>query len=487
MKPLVTLRRALEDPNLLGQAIPGPSWLAWRVLLIAAMGEPLTDEERPLFTALTGRETEPFERVEEVWALVGRRGGKTRAAGAMAAYISCLCDHSAALAPGERGLLPILAASQTQATRAFQHTAGIIRHSPGLSFEIEDELGETLRLKTGIDIQIRPANFRTIRGVTSVAAIVDEVSYWLVEGTANPDVEILDALRPSLATTEGMLIGISSPYGRRGELYNVYRRDFGPDGDPRILVAKGASRVFNPSLPQRIVDRAYQRDPASAVAEYGGEFRTDVEATFTREAVEACISDGVHERAPISGITYHAFVDPSGGIGDSMTLGISHAEDGVAVIDATRERRPPLSPEGVVKDFADLLKLYGVRAVRGDRYGGEWPREQFRKHGIGYVCSDRTKSDLFQAAIPAINSKLVDLLDDERVVLQFIGLERRTARGGRDSIDHSPGGHDDLVNAVAGAINLAIGKRPAVSARQLVGSRSAYAPSSTYSGASSHQ
>jgi hypothetical protein len=29
-------------------------------------------------------------------------------------------------------------------------------------------------------------------------------------------------------------------------------------------------------------------------------------------------------------------------------------------------------------------------------------------------------------------------------------LERRTARGGRDSIDHPPGAHDDLANAVAG-------------------------------------
>jgi hypothetical protein len=30
------------------------------------------------------------------------------------------------------------------------------------------------------------------------------------------------------------------------------------------------------------------------------------------------------------------------------------------------------------------------------------------------------------------------------------GLERRTARGGRDTIDHAPGGHDDLANVVAG-------------------------------------
>jgi hypothetical protein len=49
----------------------GDSWLAWRVLLIAAMGEPLTDEERAIFAKLTGREREPGERVDELWCVVG--------------------------------------------------------------------------------------------------------------------------------------------------------------------------------------------------------------------------------------------------------------------------------------------------------------------------------------------------------------------------------------------------------------------------------
>ena len=57
------MREALADPELLGAAIPGESWLTWRTLLIASMGEPLLDEERELFTAVTGRDVEPLERV----------------------------------------------------------------------------------------------------------------------------------------------------------------------------------------------------------------------------------------------------------------------------------------------------------------------------------------------------------------------------------------------------------------------------------------
>ena len=41
--------------------------------------------------------------------------------------------------------------------------------------------------------------------------------------------------------------------------------------------------------------------------------------------------------------------------------------------------------------------------------------------------------------LPAINSRQLDLLDDARLVAQIVGLERRTARGGRDIIDHAPG------------------------------------------------
>jgi hypothetical protein len=153
-------------------------------------------------------------------------------------------------------------------------------------------------------------------------------------------------------------------------------------------------------------------------------------------------------------------VDPSGGSADSFTLAIGHRADTVAVIDAVREVRPPFSPESVVVEFAELMKSYRVGAVTGDRYGGEWPREQFRKLGIAYELAPRPKSELYRDFLPLLNSRQVDLLDHPRCVAQLCSLERRTARGGRDSIDHAPGAHDDVANAVAGlAVALAVTAR----------------------------
>ena len=92
MKKLCTMREALRDPHLLGDALPGDSWSAWHVLLIAAAGEPLTDAERVTFKALTGRDHEPGEMVETLLCVAGRRSGKTKAMAALSIYLATLCS-----------------------------------------------------------------------------------------------------------------------------------------------------------------------------------------------------------------------------------------------------------------------------------------------------------------------------------------------------------------------------------------------------------
>ena len=94
-----------------------------------------------------------------------------------------------------------------------------------------------------------------------------------------------------------------------------------------------------------------------------------------------------------------------------MTLAVAHRQDEVAVLDAVREIRPPFSPESLVADLCALLRTYKVSKVVGDRFAGEWPREQFRKHGVQYEPADRPKSDLYRDMLPLLNSGKVELLD----------------------------------------------------------------------------
>jgi hypothetical protein len=105
------------------------------------------------------------------------------------------------------------------------------------------------------------------------------------------------------------------------------------------------------------------------------------------------------------------------------------------------------------------MRRYGIAETKGDRYSAEWCRERFRVHRITYRASDLTKSDLYLSLLPAINSRRVDLLDNARLISQLAGLERRSGRSGRDSVDHRPGSRDDIANAVAGCLVNVIGRR----------------------------
>ena len=101
---------------------------------------------------------------------------------------------------------------------------------------------------------------------------------------------------------------------------------------------------------------------------------------------------------------------------------------------------------------AALLRRYGVAKIVGDKYAGEWPPARFAEHGIEFEQSARPKSDLYHDFLPLLNARRIELLNLPRLSRAACGLERRTARSGKDSIDHAPGGHDDLANAVAGVL-----------------------------------
>jgi hypothetical protein len=203
-------------------------------------------------------------------------------------------------------------------------------------------------------------------------------------------------------------------------------------------------------VPQRLVDAAIERDPAAAASEWMAEFRNDISAFVPREIVLRCVDVGVTERPFDSKFRYMAFVDPSGGSSDSMTLAIAHAENDLAIVDVVREIVAPFDPESATNEFVRTLRAYGVTRVVGDRYAGEWVRQSFAKRQITYAVSELPKSGLYVDLLPRLNAKTIRLVDNAKMINQIAALERRTARGGKDSIDHPPSGHDDVANVIAG-------------------------------------
>lgn len=453
--PPTTMRAVLSDPNLLGRVMSGASWLPWRVLLIAMMGEALTDAERVVFTKLTGRSHEPLQRVESFWAITGRRGGKGYAMAVLLVYLSVFVDYRRALTFGEQAIVLCLSQTQEQARVVFNYGAGIFEAVPLLAPLVRQRIAETLSLTNGIDIQIRAASFRGLRGLTLAAVVADEIAFWFDQDSANPDTEILGAVTPAFATTGGPLICITTPHGRRGAAYETSSQNFGQKGDPLILVAQGSTRDFNESFPQAKVDRAMEKDPAFARSEHYGLWRDDIAAFIDRLTVEACVERGRVMRPPLRTQSYFGYVDAAGGSGkDSFTAAVAHRVGERVVLDAILEFRPPFNPENVVREVSATLKTYRVFRAFADRYGGGFPPAAFLRHGMTIDPSPRITSDVFLTALPLMTSGLADLLDLPRLISQLVGLERRTSRGGKQQISHAqnPNAHDDVAAAACGAL-----------------------------------
>jgi len=135
-----------------------------------------------------------------------------------------------------------------------------------------------------------------------------------------------------------------------------------------------------------------------------------------------------------------------------MTMAIAHDDPstGRCVVDAVREVRPKFSPADVVEQFVQTLRNYRIPRITGDRYGAAWVAERFSECGVVYDPADKPAAQLDLELLPALNSRLIELPDDRRLISQLCSLERRTSRAGRDAVVHPVGAHDDLANAVAG-------------------------------------
>jgi hypothetical protein len=446
---------SLIDPELFAPHFKGPSWDTWGVFLRGLFALPMSEAELAIYQHHTGRQSAPVAVSTEAALICGRRGGKSRVLALIATFLACSRDYAPYLAPGEVATIAVIAADRRQARAIFRFISGLLEATPLLKPMVEDDTADTITLTNRVVIEIATASFRVTRGYTFAAVLADETAFWRTEDSANPDAEIFRALRPGLSTIPGaILLNASSPYRKAGVLYTTYRRHFGKD-DARVLVWKGSTAEMNPLIDPAVIAEAYEDDPESAAAEYGAEFRDDIADFVPRAIIDACTVSGRIELPAEGGCRYRGFCDPSGGSADSMTLAIAHEDKGRVILDAVREVRPPFSPESVVLDFSTLLKSYGLREVYGDRYAGEWVREPFAKYGIGYQQADRPKSDIYRDSLPLLNSKQVELLDLPRLAAQLSSLERRTTRSGKDSIDHAPGGHDDIANAALGAVLLA--------------------------------
>ena len=446
----LTIDHALTDGRLLGAGLgDAASWSSWRAVLKAAFALELSDDERLLFASLAGGRSLPTTRVSELWCVAGRRSGKSRIASAVSCWLACAAPRDR-LASGEIGEVVLISPARDQANTLFSYCLGFLELSPVLKQEIESVTRTEIRLRGNVVLSTRAGNFRTLRGRSLLACVLDEVAFLRDETSAYADVETYRALLPALSTTGGMLIGISTPYRRVGLLHQKHKDYFGVD-DASTLVVAGGSQAFNPTLATSVIDRARASDPEGSRAEWDAEFRSDL-ASFLDDSLLSAIVDYSRplELPPVHSKKYSGFVDPSGGRHDAFTICIGHKAGDAFIADVIWGTKPPFDPAEVAATYSALVKDYRISQVHGDNYSGDWVVNAFKDNGIRYQRSEKPKSQLYLEALPLFTRELISIPDLPPLLKELRLLERQTHRSGKHFVDHGRYGSDDFANALCG-------------------------------------
>jgi hypothetical protein len=445
------------DPDLFGRTFGGPTFANWRTVAKVLDGLPLEPSEVEFYRLVTGREAVPTKPTTEAYLIKPRRAGGTLFAAAVGLH-AALQDYREKLGPGEVATVATIASDRRQARQLMNYVKGLIADSPLISAEVTNETQETVSFAHRVNLEVHTTSFRSTRGYSYAAVIMDELAYFRDEVSANPDVELVRAVRPGLLNLGGRLLGLSSPHSRRGHLYAMHREHFGRDSD--VLVIQAGGPLLNPTLNQEALDRQRAEDPLAARSEQDAQFREEFSQWLADENIDGAVIAGRVELPYARSRGYVSFCDVSGGVSDASVLAIAHKEPGTRaenlVLDRLIVAPAPHEPTEVVSRFCAVLQQFNLRDVTGDRFGARWVTDAFKQYGIRYNHAELDKSGIYTEVAPRFAENRVELLDHPRLIAELRLLERRPRTGGRpDSVDHPPRAHDDCANAACGALWLA--------------------------------
>jgi len=428
---------------------------SWDTVLKAFSGVALSEAELTWFRAHSGRTTVLPNGYAELVGIVGRQAGKDDVAVdlANADAISTIINREEV-----DGLQITLVCQDHRSTirTLFHRLCRPWLRIPALAEHVTGRTTDTLTLSNGLALAAYPCRPSAPRGTRNRLAIMNEAGFYRAANDSPVGIEMRRALLPTLATTGGKLVILSSPYMQTDLLGELYKRHWGREDSPTLVIQASAPEM-NPTLPADYLERMRRDDPDAYRSEVLGEFRQGVSTFFDADALEACTRDR-RELPPVAGIKYAGHYDASGGAKDAAGASAGHERADVSVVDAVRSWPAPHDPRAVIAEAAAFFKSYGITTIQSDRYAGEFPISEFATHGIRCEVCPLDRSALYLAMLPRVLSGLVELPKDEATLRELRGLERRRGFAGKDRVDHRSGQHDDRAVVVAGVIYATTGK-----------------------------
>lgn len=452
----LTLIDALRDSRLIGDSVSEAQETALRALY----GLPLSASQFAIYQRATGRDTYVPREYREAGLYCGRRSGKSsKLAANCAVFEAAFRPHE--LARGERGHVVVIAPTRKQAGVVFDYILSRLEESPTLRRMIDgDPRADEVDLTNGITIAVWPCSFRSIRGISIVCAICDEIAFWRDDLTgANPASEVLRAIRPAMSTfRNAKLIKISSPWAKTGVVWDDWN---GRAAYPEMLVWKLDSATMNPSLDADFLAAEQKRDPESFAREYGAEFYEAASALLPADAVDACVSRGRYELPPQPNVFYTFSLDAAFKSDEFGFAGVHRSPEGRVIVDLVRSWKPsrsrPVQLAEVLGEIVATMRAYHASKIYGDQVAAEPIRQALREQGITFEqCTTlgRRAAAIFATLRSLVISGQIEFPDDSETISQLKKLELLTTGGGGQRVEASSG-HDDRAICLALAVHQA--------------------------------
>jgi hypothetical protein len=450
----------IRHPDVLNDQSHSDAQLA---CLKSIYGCALSPREMEIYRRGTGRENYDAREHREATIVAGRQSGKTSKIAAAIACFEAFRDHG--LPPGQEAYVMLLAPQIRQARFALRSIRNYLRGSKILSKRIRRITKDEIILDNGIIIGCYASTYDGVRGRTIIAVICDEMAFWPHEETAaNPEEEVIAALRPGMITvTNPKLVKISTPFAKQGLLWTEFQQRAELD----FPVWQLPSHEMNPKISLSELEREQCRGEVKYhLREYLAEFVDSVSGWITPEILDPCIARGCRELPPVRDGFYIAALDPASRHNDFAFAILHRSSDETIIVDRverwTGTKRAPLGFEFVLGEVKSILDDYGINSAVGDQYCSDVISQYLLKLGVSYEITTfgaQTRAKIFGNLKHLLVQGKIQLLEDPELLHQLRNLrEERTDRG---QIDVRPSGrmNDDLAVVVALAAS-ELTKRP---------------------------
>lgn len=440
-------------------AADGGLSLYQRGVVKAYAGMPLSREEASAWRRATGRSgLSSWMRgyrqrsASELWLLTGRRGGKTTL-GSILVLWTCITRTAP---ESQTWTIPVITPGLRQSKSV---SLDLIRRklaaSPELLEFLANDTLDSLEFTTGMTVRVLPPDPRLVQGFTSPLVWLDEASNFRGEDALSNLQDVLDAVRPSLATVlDSKLVLTSLPGPKAGCLWETWQNRFDLDA----LIFKASSVEMNPALARSEEFVKALKRPEYFALYFSGEFVDAVQTLLPGDLVDACFDLGRPEV-------------PSGESGGALSaLGCDFAatSDDCAAAICTRTEHDQLvvpwlrswSVSGgklhpittYLGEIFDVAKAHNVREGVGDQVALPTAAQFFTERGIPYsrlVTNGVASEAIFDFLREAVRSGRLHLPDNEKLRAQLKALQERRANGYEVAAVR---GKDDLAVAVAAAV-----------------------------------